>query len=516
MKKISYYLIFAVIVGGLLSSFWVYRKYFHREESGFLFFKAEKGPIKEVVKVRGEAVPVKKFNLEFPFSGIVDEVFVKEGQTVSAGEPLMKLETKDYELNLARLEAVLSQRLSYLEKITAGPTEKDVNILKTKVSGAETSFDEAKKTVIDKIHDSYVKSDDAVRGKVDTLFDNPRTANPKIVFVLSDSRLRADIEWNRFLVERALDSWQASLEKISLSENLDLFLEEAKENLGKIKYFLNQTALAVNGLRANSNLSQATIDLWKTNISSARSGVNVATAALLAAEEKYKAAESSLALARSELAFKTAGARKEDLAIARSQINEVRNQIKEAREKIKKSYLYSPERSEVSKITIKERELFIPGRTAIFLSSPELKIRADVSELDIGKLGRLEKGKVLIKFDAFPGAQFDGEVSYIEPKEIVRDGDIYYRTNISFKPGRDWRKVRSGMSADLTITISSKSDAVKIPEIAVYEKNGEKFVKVFQNGDVSERRVETGISDGEYIEVLKGLEEGQTVVVAAD
>ncbi len=512
MKKISYYLILAVIIGGLLSSFWVYRKYFHEDNGNFLSFGVKRGLIKEIVKVRGEAVSQKKFNLEFPFSGIVDGIFAKEGQTVYRGKLLMKLDSRDYELEAKRLEALLSQRVLNLDKLIAGATEDDINISKTKVSGAKTSLAEAKKNVMDNLSNSYTQSDDAVRGKTDRFFNNPRTSNPTIDFTINDYKLKTNIEWNRFLLEGVLDSWQASLGKVSVSGNLDLPLRDAKEDLGKVKYFLNQIALAVNGLKENSNLSQGVINLWKSNTSLARNNVNAITGALLVAEEKMRNAESNLALAQKELTLKTSGARPEDIKIAKSQINEVENQISIAEEKIKKSNLYSPEDVKVMKIPIEKGELFMPGSPAISLSASGLKIQADVSELDIGKLKAVNNNDVLIKFDAFPNISFKGKLAFIEPQEIVKDGDTYYRVNVFFNQNKE--KIRPGMNADLEIMVSSKSNALKIPEIVVYKKNGKNFVKILKNGKVSEKRIETGIDDGEFIEVKEGLVEGQTVVVS--
>ena len=77
-------------------------------------------------------------------------------------------------------------------------------------------------------------------------------------------------------------------------------------------------------------------------------------------------------------------------------------------------------------------------------------------------------------------------------------------------------EIRSGMSADLEILISSKDSALKIPELVVYKRNDKEFVIVFEEGRNKEAEVETGISDGESIEIIKGLVEGQTVVVSAD
>ena len=77
-------------------------------------------------------------------------------------------------------------------------------------------------------------------------------------------------------------------------------------------------------------------------------------------------------------------------------------------------------------------------------------------------------------------------------------------------------EIRSGMSADLTIFTSSKKDILKIPEIAVYQRDNKKFVMTLDREKQIEVSVKTGISDGESIEITDGLSAGQVVVVSTD
>ena len=113
-----------------------------------------------------------------------------------------------------------------------------------------------------------------------------------------------------------------------------------------------------------------------------------------------------------------------------------------------------------------------------------------------------------------PGKEFKGRVVLIEQKEITKESDKYYRVNIYFEDQATG--ARSGMSGDLIIQISFKENALKIPELAVYKKGETKFVKIFEDGRQREAEIETGASDGEFIEVVKGLSEGQTIAVSAD
>ena len=513
MKKISYYLILLVAIGGAIASFWIYQKYFKADEPKLLLFKVEKGSIQEVVKVRGGVVAQKDFDLEFPFSGIVEGIFAQEGRQVNQGDFLMKLETVDFELEVKQLEAVLAQHQANLNKLLAGATPEDINVYKIKVENAKIALADAKQNLLDKLQDSHTKSDDAVRNKTEQFFDNPRSSSPQIKFS-ADYQLESDLETQVKFMENVLNSWKISIDGLTLEGDLSTYLEEAKKNLNQVKLFLDKAALAVNGAAVGPNLTQATLDGWRTDVATARTNVNTAITNLTSAEEKLKTAESNLALARNELALKEAKTRNEDIEIAKAQIEETKNKIAAFGEKIKKSSIYAPGAARVTKVWFEVGEVFRPGQTAVSLSTSGHKIQADVSELEIGKIRGVDGNEVSIQLDAFPGQELKGKIISIELKEIIKEGDRYYRVNIYMEPHGS--EIRSGMNADLIIHISSKENVLKIPEFSVYAKGDKKFVKILDGNIQREIEVKIGSSDGESIEVISGLQEGRAVVVSAN
>ncbi len=523
MKKIFYYLLLVVLAGGAVVSFWVYQRYFKAEAPKFLSFTVIRGDITEAVKVRGEVVPQKDFALEFPFAGIVENIFVLDGQQVNQGSPLMKLETTDFKLEIKKLDAAMVQNQANLDKLIAGPIQEDLRVSETKVKNARASLEDAKRTIADKLHEIYTVSDDAVRSKIDQLFDNPQTANPQIKLLTVDSQLKSSIEFERMKMETTLKSWELSLGQLAPAGILTAYIETAQNNLEQMKSFLDKVALAVNTATPSSNISQTILDAWKSNIALARTNVNAVVVGLSATREKLKAAESNLLLAEDELALKRAKVRTEDVRIAEAKIEEIESQIAIIKEKIKKSTLYAPVPAKVISIGVEKQELSRPGQTAITLATSGHKIQADVSELEIGKIREGDsKGqnngaggnKVSIRFDAFPDRTLGGKVVSVDAKEIIKDGDKYYRANIYLDSHGN--EIRSGMNADLVIFVSSKENVLKIPELAVYKKDDKKFVTLLEGGQQKEVEIKTGVSDGESIEIISGLTEGQTIVVSAD
>ena len=514
MKKITYYLAAIVVCGVAITSFWLWNKYFRVKSNDTVTASVIRRDIQEMVHERGDVVSQKEFDLEFPFVGNVGKIFVSEGQAIKKGGALIQLETTDLLLEKSRLNAVLLQSQATLQKLQAGVTLEDINVSISQVENAKIALESAKKGLTDAIIDSQIKTDDAIRNKIDPLFTNPRT-DPKLSFQPSDSQLKTDTETSRLLMELKLSDWSSLISSLSTSSDLSSLGEISKDNVLLAQTLASKAALILSNLTPSGALTQTTIDAWRVNVSAGRTAMGLAMTNLTASQEKLDAAKSNVVLAENQLALKQAGTRSEEITIAKAQIDEINDEIAAINEKISKATLKAPADAKVTKVWVEKNELAGPGKVAISLSIPELKIQSDVSELDIGRIREEDAGTVSIEFDSFPGVKYSGKVFSIDSKEIIEEGDKYFRINILFDAGSDTnRQIRAGMSADLVIYGITRTNVLAIPEIAVYKSGNKRYVKVLENGVVKEVEIETGISDDDVIEVTKGLNEGQTVVVS--
>ena len=69
------------------------------------------------------------------------------------------------------------------------------------------------------------------------------------------------------------------------------------------------------------------------------------------------------------------------------------------------------------------------------------------------------------------------------------------------------------MNAKIRVKVGEAKNALAVPVGAIYKTNGRQAVKLRVNNEWRTRIVETGISDGEYIEIKSGLREGDVVRV---
>ena len=138
-----------------------------------------------------------------------------------------------------------------------------------------------------------------------------------------------------------------------------------------------------------------------------------------------------------------------------------------------------------------------------------VKLIVNVSE---NYYSRVKKGdKATITLDALPGETFTATVSLKYP--TINASTHTFPVELSL-PNKD-EKVRPGMFARAQINFGTE-DHVVVPDVAVVKQpgSGERFVYVYENGKVSYVKVELGQRLGDAYELLGGLPDGATIVIA--
>lgn len=146
-----------------------------------------------------------------------------------------------------------------------------------------------------------------------------------------------------------------------------------------------------------------------------------------------------------------------------------------------------------------------------------MKFTIDVDELDIASLK--EGQEVNITADALSNKQFTGYVNNIGLLGTSTDGVTSYPVEIVINDGGDlW----PGMNVTAEIVVNSVQNVLKIPVSAVNRGNTV-LVKGAEGGEGIDQtaapsgakyiRVELGLNDESYIEITNGLSEGDIVLV---
>jgi membrane fusion protein (multidrug efflux system) len=129
------------------------------------------------------------------------------------------------------------------------------------------------------------------------------------------------------------------------------------------------------------------------------------------------------------------------------------------------------------------------------------------------------KQKVTLKADAFPGQQFVGEISSIDPKVDPATRNFQVRATVR----NPKRSLLPGMFATVSLASGGPQRFLTLPQTAIsYNPYGNTVFVVEerkgQDGKVSllaqQKFVITGEARGDQVAVLSGIKEGETVVTA--
>ncbi len=143
----------------------------------------------------------------------------------------------------------------------------------------------------------------------------------------------------------------------------------------------------------------------------------------------------------------------------------------------------------------------------VIMDLGRLWIDAEIYEKDLSKV-QIEQD-VDIVVPAYPKEHFHGQIHYIGDVVNSETRTITVRTKVD---NADFR-LKPGMFADITISTDHKESAITVPRAALLDDGGQKIVFVREKGHYALRTVETGARYNGDIEIVKGLNIGEIVVV---
>ena len=157
------------------------------------------------------------------------------------------------------------------------------------------------------------------------------------------------------------------------------------------------------------------------------------------------------------------------------------------------------------------------GLLATVIDDSELTLRAEVDETDI--LTVVEGIPAEIELDAVPGAVYPAEVKFVDlaPTSSARGG-VGYAVTLSLQPGKladdsEAPRPRPGMSAVVSLKVAEAPDTMSVPASAVVREGDRDTVWLVENDRATRREVALGAEGEEYVQVLRGVEVGDSIVI---
>lgn len=234
----------------------------------------------------------------------------------------------------------------------------------------------------------------------------------------------------------------------------------------------------------------------------------------LNARTQYQNAENAL-----EQAQKRVAENEEKIAEDMTEAEEEKTQLEDQLEAFEEfvgedSVLYASEEGIITQVEYEDGDTLEQNGTILSYAAPaDMTITVDMTQEDVVAL--TVGDNVEVTFTAYPEDIYAGTILSIDTTATSRNSyTISYQVVIGVEG--DTSTLYGGMTADITFVTEEKDDVCYVSRKAIVEQDGKTYVYVKDGISGRElKQVETGLSNGIYIEIVSGLEEGDTIYIAS-
>ncbi len=228
--------------------------------------------------------------------------------------------------------------------------------------------------------------------------------------------------------------------------------------------------------------------------------------------EQLAAAEAQLRMAEAEYKrtkglFDSKASTEQQLMAAETGRDAARAQVERARVMMTYARIVSPIDGVVTDRRVEEGDIASPGQLLLAVYDPlRMRLEAPVPMRLAGALSAgMEVGVVLTDPERSRKGRITEIVSEIDPQSRTQKVKVLLEDPSDLRPGAFGRFIAPAGSVEV----------VRVPETAVMRIGQLEMVRVVRDGRSQRRLVKTGAHRDGQVEILSGLDDGETVLVAA-
>lgn len=457
----------------------------------------------------GNVEPSKDTSVISKVSQQVTQLLVEEGDTVRAGDVIAVIDSSTVEQNITKTELSLSTSAAsnsynisdaqrnydnYREALDSG-LNSSLNSAQNTLDSADSALEQAKEdydTTIWRMDNgvytntqtqynareaaqgTYNAAEEKVRN-LQAVYDAAKKAYEDAQAAATDSE--ADTSSLDGLQQAYLDAEAALNAGKAESESARQALEKAQSDFAWAKQNIIET-------------KQAAIDSAQTSYDTALQNYEVTKLSVEQQLETYKAA-----LDKTKGTTSTASAELE---------------LQQLKDSLADYTIYAPCDGTVTALNITEGSMVSNGASVATISDlSTMKVAINVDEYSILDTG--VGSSVTIMIDSI-GKSYEGTITRVSDIASLNNGVSYFEATVDFTADEH---VKSGMSVEVRLTSTDRKGVLTVSADALHYKDDNTAYVLVKNGDSQEMRdVEIGATDGNYVEILSGLEAEETVLAA--
>ena len=458
-----------------------------KAKAEFTTYTVNRGNISVEITGSGAVEPIDQYEVKPLVSGDIIACYIEEGQEVQKGDLLYKIDTKDIENTIERAQNSLEKaQIAYDDAVEA----RDDLTVKSPINGTVTAV--------------YAKEGDSIGG------------GSKVVDIIDSSVMELEIP---FLASDAANIYAGQSAAVTITNSYytlsgtvtrvtgGTFVTSGGVAVCNVYIDVKNPGAITKGDSATASVghyacnSAGTFDYSDTRTVTAKSSGEVISQPFKVGDV-VRAGETILTISGDNV--------DDSIRNAEFSLKDAKLSLKNAQDQLENYNITAPISGKVIKKTSKAGDSIESGAgsslvMAVIADMSKIVFDISVDELDITKLSVGQE--VNITADAFEERRFTGVVDYVSSIGTTSNGVTTYPVTVEITNPDG---LIPGMNVDANIVVESKENVLMVPVSAVHRGN---TVTVQKGTETSRVKVETGINNDDYIEIVSGINEGDIVQV---
>lgn len=456
----------------------------------------------------GKVQPRRSASLSADLPGRVEEVLVRVGDTVAAGDVLLQLETVDLALNVAAAEQNLKLQEASLAGLLEEPSTADIAAAEAAVASAQAQLDDLL---------AGPRAEEVAAREAELRAAEASVWSSSYQLRQTQNAIKAaDIA----AAEAALAAAEAGLKSVEIqyTRNPDPDDIQANTALAQAREQVASAQARLDDLLAGPDQNQVGSAQASLSASSAQRDASEAQFNKITADPstaEVTGLEAQLVQAEASLAALLRGPDEEQVASAEAEVEQARLALADARAALEAATITAPFDGLVAAVHVSEGEIGA-GPLVELVDSNSLEIILEVDEVDIGALAVGQPAFVTL--ESWPDTELQSEITTISPRSMTLPGSalVIYEVHLDLDDSE--LPILIGMTADANLVTAEKEDILLVPNQAIIANrtNGSYSVKVVVGEEIEEVPVTIGLRDARYTQITSGLQAGDELFIGSD
>ena len=447
----------------------------------------------------GAVLPRRQATLSVNTPALVEAVNVRVGDTVADGQALVQLDEGDLALNVIHAGQAVRLAEAGLAGLLAPPDEADVAAAEAAVASAQANLDDL---LAGPSAEEIAISEAAVRASQ-----------------ASVASASADLSGTQDSIQES-QIVAAQAELLAAQMNRDRIQEEneAGPNAANHQALLdaNQAVAAaqaqLDALLAGPEVgsAQSTVAAANARLQGSQAELDQLLAGTAAAE--VAGAEVQLAQAQAELAALIDDASAAEIAAAEAEVEQARLSLADAEAALDAATIRAPFAGVITAVAVSEGE--VAGDDAVtVVDMDSLEVVLAVDEIDVGNLATGQPA--LITLETWPDVAIESEITAIAPGATTAPDSALITYDVHLSLAQTDLPVRVGMTANANLITAQRENVLLVPNRAVNvdRQSGTYSVNLVVGDNTQEVSVTIGLRDGQYTQILDGLQAGDSLLI---